>query len=147
PECQVLMPRLMSDLVPALVAARDGVLKNFDLRWYPEAALTVVMATKGYPGNYGRGSVIEGLDEAAKLDDVGIFPAGTRAEGARPGRQHPCERRASAQRLRAWCDREGRAGARLRGGRPHPLGGRLLPPRHRLARNRARDVGMKLALD
>jgi phosphoribosylamine--glycine ligase len=73
----------MSDLVPALVAARDGVLKSFDLRWYPEAALTVVMATKGYPGNYGRGSVIEGLDEAAKLEDVEIFHAGTRAEAGR----------------------------------------------------------------
>src|SRR5215475_6330383 len=43
PECQVLMLRLMSDLVPALLAARDGQLKNFDLRWYPDAALTVVM--------------------------------------------------------------------------------------------------------
>jgi phosphoribosylamine---glycine ligase len=83
PECQVLMPRLMSDLVPALVAARDGVLKNFDLRWYPEAALTVVMATKGYPGNYGRGSVIEGLDEAAQIEGVEIFHAGTRSEDGR----------------------------------------------------------------
>jgi len=83
PECQVLMPRLMSDLVPALIAARDGVLKNFDLRWYDEAALTVVMAAKGYPGNYARGSVIEGLDEAAQVEDVEIFHAGTRAEGGR----------------------------------------------------------------
>ena len=83
PECQVLMPRLMSDLVPALVAARDGVLKNFDLRWYDEAALAVVMAAKGYPGNYARGSVIEGLEEAAKIEDVEIFHAGTRAEGGR----------------------------------------------------------------
>ena len=58
PECQVLMLRLMSDLVPALIASRDGQLKNFDLRWYDDAALVVVMATKGYPGNYGKGSVI-----------------------------------------------------------------------------------------
>src|SRR4051812_12540021 len=50
PECQVMMLRLMSDLVPALLACCDGVLKNFDLRWYPDAALTVVMAAKGYPG-------------------------------------------------------------------------------------------------
>ncbi len=57
PETQVLMLRLMSDLVPALMAARDGQLKNFDLRWYPDAALTVVMAAKGYPGNYAKGSV------------------------------------------------------------------------------------------
>ena len=65
PECQVLMLRLMSDLVPALIASRDGILKNFDLRWFDEAALTVVMAANGYPGSYGKGSVIEGLDEAA----------------------------------------------------------------------------------
>src|SRR5262245_29496447 len=60
PECQVLMLRLMSDLVPALVASCDGMLKNFDLRWYPDAALTVVMAAKGYPGAYNKGSLIEG---------------------------------------------------------------------------------------
>ena len=83
PECQVLMPRLMSDLVPALIASRDGVLKSIDLRWYPEAALTVVMAARGYPGPYARGSVIEGLDEAAAVEGVEIFHAGTKAEGDR----------------------------------------------------------------
>jgi phosphoribosylamine--glycine ligase len=83
PETQVLMPRLMSDLAPALLASRDGVLKAFDLRWYAEAALTVVMAAKGYPGNYARGTVIEGLDEAAAVEGVEIFHAGTKAEGGR----------------------------------------------------------------
>jgi phosphoribosylamine--glycine ligase len=83
PECQVLMPRLMSDLVPALIAARDGVLQSFDLRWYEETALAVVMAAKGYPGNYAKGSAIEGLDEAAQIEGVQIFHAGTRAEGGR----------------------------------------------------------------
>ena len=83
PECQVLMLRLMSDLVPALIAARDGALKHFDLRWYDEAALLVVMATNGYPGHYGKGSVIGGLDAAAALDHVEIFHAGTKAEGGR----------------------------------------------------------------
>jgi phosphoribosylamine--glycine ligase len=83
PETQVLMLRLTSDLVPALLAARDGQLKNFDLRWSNDAALTVVMAAKGYPGAYGKGSVIEGLDAAAKLDGVEIFHAGTREEGGR----------------------------------------------------------------
>jgi phosphoribosylamine--glycine ligase len=83
PECQVMMLRLMSDLVPALVAARDGMLKNFDLRWYPEPALTVVMAAKGYPGSYAKGTVIAGLDEAAQVEGVEIFHAGTRAEGGR----------------------------------------------------------------
>ena len=80
PECQVMMLRLMSDLVPALMASRDGMLKNFDLRWYPEPALTVVMAAKGYPGNYAKDTVIEGLEEAAQVEGVEIFHAGTKAE-------------------------------------------------------------------
>ena len=83
PECQVMMLRLMSDLVPALVASRDGQLKTFDLRWYDEAALVVVMATNGYPGQYGKGSAIAGLDAAAAMEDVQIFHAGTKAEGDR----------------------------------------------------------------
>ena len=83
PECQVLMLRLRSDLVPALVAARDGMLKSFDLRWHDDAALTVVMAAKGYPGSYRRGSAIEGLDEAAQVEGVEIFHAGTTGDGAR----------------------------------------------------------------
>jgi phosphoribosylamine--glycine ligase len=83
PETQVLMLRLMSDLVPALIAARDGQLRNFDLRWYPDAALTVVMAAKGYPGEYHRGSVIEGLDAASEIDGVEIFHAGTKLENGK----------------------------------------------------------------
>ncbi len=81
PETQVLMLRLMSDLVPALLASRDGMLKSFDLRWYPDPALTVVMAAKGYPGAYDKGSVIKGLDDAAGIDGVEIFHAGTKANG------------------------------------------------------------------
>ncbi|HEV7599381.1 MAG TPA: phosphoribosylamine--glycine ligase [Bradyrhizobium sp.] len=80
PECQVLMLRMMSDIVPALLACADGQLKNFSLRWYDDAALTVIMATRGYPGDYGKGSVIEGLDEAAKVEGVEIFHAGTVAK-------------------------------------------------------------------
>ena len=83
PECQVLMLRLRSDLVPALVASCDGMLKNFDLRWHDDAALTVVMAAKGYPGAYQRGSVIEGLDEAGAVEGVEVFHAGTKADGGR----------------------------------------------------------------
>ena len=77
PECQVLMLRMMSDIVPALLASCDGQLKNFDLRWFPEAALTVVMAATGYPGDYAKGTRIEGLDDAAHVEDVEIFHAGT----------------------------------------------------------------------
>ena len=80
PECQVLMLRMMSDIVPAFLAACDGELKHFNLRWYPEAAITVVMAAKGYPGDYRKGSRIEGLDDAAKIDGVEIFHAGTLAK-------------------------------------------------------------------
>ena len=83
PETQVLMPRLMSDLVPALLASRDGMLKSFDLRWYETPALTVVMAAKGYPGHYARGTVIAGLDEAAAVEGVEIFHAGTKADDGR----------------------------------------------------------------
>lgn len=83
PETQVLMLRMMSDLVPALLAACDGQLKHFDMRWFPDAALTVVMAAKGYPGAYEKGSEIRGLDEAAQVDGVEIFHAGTKADGAR----------------------------------------------------------------
>ena len=77
PESQVLMPRLMSDLLPALIASADGVLDSLDLRWYDEAALTVVMASKGYPGDYEKGTLIEGLEAAGSDDNVLIFHAGT----------------------------------------------------------------------
>jgi len=77
------MVRMMSDLVPALLAACDGQLKHFDVRWYPDAALTVVMAAKGYPGDYAKGTVIEGLDAAGSVDGVEIFHAGTKADGDR----------------------------------------------------------------
>jgi phosphoribosylamine---glycine ligase len=83
PECQVLMLRLMSDLMPALLACCDGMLGSFDLRWYPDVALTVVMVAKGYPGAYAKGSVIEGLDAAAAVEGVEIFHAGTKLEGNR----------------------------------------------------------------
>jgi phosphoribosylamine--glycine ligase len=83
PECQVLMMRLKSDLLPALLAARDGVLKDFDLRWHDETALCVVLAAKGYPGEPVKGTEIRGLGEAARDTDIKIFHAGTRAEGGR----------------------------------------------------------------
>src|ERR1700722_3620000 len=83
PECQVLMPRLMSDLVPALLASRDGVRKSVARRWYQQAALTVVMAACGYPGSYAEGSAIEGLPEAAAVEGVEIFHAGTKQDGDR----------------------------------------------------------------
>ncbi len=83
PECQVLMMRLMSDIMPTLIATRDGILKEVDLRWYDEAALCVVMAAKGYPDDPLRGSEIGGLEAAASEPEVKIFHAGTKRDGAR----------------------------------------------------------------
>ena len=83
PECQVLMMRLKSDLLAALVATADGVLKNFDLRWHEDAALTVVMAAKGYPGAYQKDTPIAGLDRARAVEGVEVFHAGTRRDGDR----------------------------------------------------------------
>ncbi|MBP0578056.1 phosphoribosylamine--glycine ligase [Labrys sp. LIt4] len=81
PETQVLMPRLRSDLLPALIASADGVLSTISLRWKSDAALCVVMATKGYPGSFPRGSEIRDLAKAASLDDVLVFHAGTKRSG------------------------------------------------------------------
>ena len=80
PECQALMPRLMSDLLPALQAAYDGELRNFTLRWNDIASIVVVMAARGYPDAPERGSIIRGLDRAAAVPDVQIFHAGTEAD-------------------------------------------------------------------
>jgi phosphoribosylamine---glycine ligase len=79
PECQALLPRMMSDLLPALQAAYDGELKNFDVRWHDVASMAVVMAARGYPEAPERGSAIRGLDRAAALPGVQIFHAGTEA--------------------------------------------------------------------
>ncbi len=81
PECQALMVRLRSDLMAALIATMDGVLDRFDLRWHDDAALTVVMATEGYPGDVEKGSTIGGLFDAGLVDGVTIFHAGTRDDG------------------------------------------------------------------
>lgn len=83
PECQVLMIRLMSDIVPALLATTDGQLDHVDLRWFDKAALTVVMASQGYPGAYDKGSEINGLDAFSDNPDVEVFHAGTVRNGDR----------------------------------------------------------------
>ena len=83
PECQPLMVRLKSDLLTCLVAAADGVLREFDLRWHDAAALCVVMASRGYPGAYEKGTEIQGLEAANAVEGVTVFHAGTRAEDGR----------------------------------------------------------------
>jgi phosphoribosylamine---glycine ligase len=83
PETQVLMLRLESDLLAALLSTADGTLGSVELRWRKDAALTVVMAANGYPGAPQLGSEIEGLEAAAAAEGVEIFHAGTRREGSR----------------------------------------------------------------
>jgi phosphoribosylamine--glycine ligase len=77
PECQVLMARLSSDLLPILAAAAEGRLADIAPVWSDVAAMVVVMAAKGYPGPYAKGSVIGGLDEAGAVEGVTVFHAGT----------------------------------------------------------------------
>jgi len=82
PECQVLMPRLKDDLLTLMLATCDGTLGQMSVRWHDEHAITVVLATKGYPSTYESGSEIRGLERAAEVDGVTIFHAGTkRADG------------------------------------------------------------------
>ena len=83
PETQVLMMLLKSDVLAALLATVDGVLKTFDVRWHDDAALTVVMAGMGYPGDPLRGTEIKGLQRAGAVEGVEIFHAGTKRDGAR----------------------------------------------------------------
>jgi phosphoribosylamine--glycine ligase len=77
PECQVLMLRLKSDLALTLMAAAKGDLSRTKLEWTADAALTVVMAANGYPGDYRKGTAIVGLAEAGKVEGVTVFHAGT----------------------------------------------------------------------
>lgn len=84
PETQAMLPRLKSDLLSALYACAKGLLSGIELHWHDYAALCVVMAAKGYPASYEKGSVIGGLDEANKIEDGIVFHAGTarNADGA-----------------------------------------------------------------
>ncbi|HEU5245888.1 MAG TPA: phosphoribosylamine--glycine ligase [Candidatus Udaeobacter sp.] len=82
PETQALLPRMTSDLLPLLGATIDGNVSKCAIEWDRRAAVTVVLASGGYPGKYETGKAISGLDDAAKLEDVQIFHAGTkRANG------------------------------------------------------------------
>jgi phosphoribosylamine--glycine ligase len=82
PEAQALLPRMKSDLLPLLEATIDGNVSQYAIEWDTRTAVTVVLASAGYPGKYETGKTISGLDDAAKLQDVQIFHAGTkRANG------------------------------------------------------------------
>jgi len=81
PETQALLPRMRSDLVPLFEATIDGEIDRCAIQWDKRAAVTVVLASGGYPGKYESGKSISGLEEAAKLDGVQIFHAGTKRDG------------------------------------------------------------------
>jgi phosphoribosylamine--glycine ligase len=82
PETQALLPRMKSDLLPLLEATIDGNIEKCAIKWDPRAAVTVVMASAGYPGKSETGKSITGLDDAAKVENVRIFHAGTKRDGA-----------------------------------------------------------------
>jgi len=77
PECQPLLMRMKSDLVPVLLGVARGDLSDVTIEWHDKAAVCVVMAAGGYPGDYRKGDEIRGLDEAAAIDDLYVFHAGT----------------------------------------------------------------------
>jgi len=81
PEAQVYLTRLENDLVELLDACVNGTLDKIELKWKPEASVCVVMASGGYPGSYAKGKIIHGLDDAAKLQGVKVFHAGTAQNG------------------------------------------------------------------
>jgi phosphoribosylamine--glycine ligase len=77
PECQPLLMRMKSDIVPLLLAVANGDLSGMEIQWHDKAAVCVVMASEGYPGEYRKGDAISGLENANRLDDVYVFHAGT----------------------------------------------------------------------
>jgi phosphoribosylamine---glycine ligase len=77
PEAQAVIPRLSTDLAEPLLACAEGNLRVYRPAWTPEACVAVVLASGGYPGEYRTGFPIEGLDQAAKIDKVEVFHAGT----------------------------------------------------------------------
>jgi phosphoribosylamine--glycine ligase len=78
PETQAILPRMGSDLLPLLEATIDGEIDNYSIDWDERASVTIVLASGGYPGKYETGHAISGLENAAKIDNVQIFHAGTK---------------------------------------------------------------------
>jgi phosphoribosylamine--glycine ligase len=80
PETQPILMRLKSDLLETMLAVCDGRLDEATLQWDPRPAVCVVVASGGYPGDYEKGKIITGIDEAEKLENVVVFHAGTAAK-------------------------------------------------------------------
>jgi len=78
PECQPLLMRMKSDIVPLLLAVAEGDLGGMEIEWHDQTAVCVVMAAEGYPGEYRKGDDILGLEQAADIGDLVVFHAGTK---------------------------------------------------------------------
>ncbi|ADI83452.1 phosphoribosylamine--glycine ligase [Geobacter sulfurreducens] len=83
PECQPLLMRMKSDIVPVLLAVARGDLSGIELEWHDKAAVCVVMAAGGYPADYRKGDEIRGLEDAARMEDLFVFHAGTSRKDGR----------------------------------------------------------------
>ena len=83
PETQAILPRLKSDLLDIMLACVDGTLDKIDVKWHDSPCISVVCASKGYPGEYEQGKQIFGLEEAGKIKDVIVFHAGTKNENGK----------------------------------------------------------------
>ena len=134
PECQAVLMRLKSDLFEALDAVVDGRLDSVTLEWDPRPAVTVVMASEGYPGHYERDRIINNLEESEGMADVKVFHAGTAMRTdpvtGRDGRIVTDGGRVLNVTALGDTPRRG-PGPRLRGRPLHPLHRRLVPPRRR----------------
>jgi phosphoribosylamine--glycine ligase len=84
PECQPLLMRMKSDIVPILLAVAEGDVSGTTIEWHDQAAVCVVMAAEGYPGGYRKGDEISGLESAAKIEDLVVFHAGTALRKGKP---------------------------------------------------------------
>ncbi len=80
PECQAILPRLRSDLLPGLIAACEGELSSFDLRFRDDSCVAIVMAARGYPDAPETGTLIDGLEAAAAIPGALVFEAATRID-------------------------------------------------------------------
>jgi phosphoribosylamine--glycine ligase len=83
PETQAILPRLKSDLLDIMLACVDGTLDQIDVEWDNSSCISVVCASKGYPGEYEKDKQIFGLEEAGKIKDVIVFHAGTKNENGK----------------------------------------------------------------
>jgi phosphoribosylamine---glycine ligase len=79
PECQPLLMRMKSDIVPILLAVASGDLSGVEIEWHDQAAVCVVLAAEGYPGDYRKGDAIQGLADAARVEELMVFHAGTKS--------------------------------------------------------------------